>query len=93
MFFNSLHFVGFFSLVAVAYFLLPYRRRWMLLLGASYYFYMCWKVEYIALILASTGIAWGTGIAMGNTADRVRRLRLLWISIASNLALLFTFHN
>jgi len=91
MFFNSLHFVGFFSLVALVYFLLPHRRRWMLLLGASYYFYMCWKVEYIALILASTGIAWGTGIAMGATTDRVRRLRLLWLSIASNLGLLFTF--
>ena len=91
MFFNSLHFVAFFALVATAYFLLPHRRRWLLLLGASYYFYMCWKVEYIVLILASTTIAWGTGLAMGATTDRVARLRYLWLSILANLGLLFTF--
>ncbi len=91
MFFNSLHFIGFFALVAVAYFLLPHRRRWRLLLGASYYFYMCWKIEYIVLILISTAIAWGTGLAMGASDDPAHRKRLLWLSILSNLGILFVF--
>ena len=35
MLFNSLDFVFFFPAVVAIYFALPYRYRWMLLLGAS----------------------------------------------------------
>ena len=37
-----------------AFFATPHRHRWMLLLAASYYFYMCWKAEYVVLIVAAT---------------------------------------
>ena len=45
MLFNSFEFMIFFPLVVIGYFLLPPRFRWAFLLGASYYFYMCWKAE------------------------------------------------
>lgn len=42
--------------VLVLYWALPHRFRKYLLLAASYYFYMCWKPEFIVLILFSTAV-------------------------------------
>ena len=51
MLFNSLPFLIFFPCVFVLYYALPFRLRKYMLLIASYYFYMCWKPEFIVLIL------------------------------------------
>ena len=91
MLFNSLHFLVFFPLVVLVYFLIPQRFRWIFLLLASYYFYMCWKAEYLILILASTLIDYYAGIQMGKTIIRKRRRKYLLLSLASNLGLLFAF--
>lgn len=58
MLFNSLSFALFFLLVTGFHFTLPHRFQWILMLAASYYFYMCWSVGYILLILTSTLITW-----------------------------------
>lgn len=56
MLFNSLKFMVFLPAVLVLYWALPHRFRKYLLLAASYYFYMCWKPEFIVLILFSTAV-------------------------------------
>lgn len=89
--FNSIQFIFFFPVVATLYFALSYRFRWMLLLGASYYFYMCWKAEYLLLIIISTLITYATGIWIGNTTSRARRKFFLLLSLISNLGILFVF--
>jgi len=91
MLFNSLEFLVFFPIVVVAYFSLPHRFRWIFLLGASYYFYMCWKAEYVVLILASTLIDYVAGIQMGKTPDKGRRKKYLILSLIANLGILFSF--
>ena len=91
MSFNSLHFVFFFPVVVALYFATPYRFRWGLLLGASYYFYMCWKPEYVILIMISTLIVYYAGIQMGKTDSKAKRRNYLILSLASNLAILFFF--
>ncbi|MBC8432935.1 MAG: MBOAT family protein [Desulfobacterales bacterium] len=91
MSFNSFQFLIFFPSVVGLYFLIPYRFRWILLLAASYYFYMCWKVEYIFLIIASTMIDYFTGIMMGREEDKRKRKKYLIISLSGNLGLLFAF--
>jgi alginate O-acetyltransferase complex protein AlgI len=63
----------------------------MLLLAASYYFYMCWKVEYIALIIASTLIDYFTGLQMERKTTKKEKRPYLLISLLSNLGLLFVF--
>jgi len=60
-------------------------------LGASYYFYLCWKVEYIFLILASTLIDYLCGLRMEKAATRRRKLPYLLLSLVTNLGLLFAF--
>lgn len=91
MYFNSIHFLIFFPIVVITYFSLPYRFRWAMLLGASYYFYMCWKMEYIFLIITSTLIDYYCGLQMGKTAIRAKRKKFLILSLLTNLGLLFSF--
>ncbi|HEO70014.1 MAG TPA: MBOAT family protein [Candidatus Hydrogenedentes bacterium] len=89
--FNSAQFLIFFALVVWAYFRLPYRLRWILLLAASYVFYMAWRVEYALLILASTLVDYIAGIRMARIKGRGGRTKYLLMSLAANLSLLFTF--
>ena len=56
MLFNSIEFAIFFPIVALLYFLNTslLRKNFVsqaLLLSASLYFYACWNVSYLALIL------------------------------------------
>jgi len=91
MLFNSPQFLIFFPLVVLLYFSLPYKYRWPLLLGASYYFYMCWKPEYLLLILLSTVIDYYSGLQMGKHEKKTRRRSFLVLSLLTNLGLLFSF--
>ena len=54
MLFNSLHFLIFFPVVVLLYYALSQKYRWLLLLGASYYFYMSWKPEYVVVLFIAT---------------------------------------
>lgn len=67
MLFNSLAFMLYFPIVIILYFLLPFRFRWIWLLGASYYFYMNWNPKYAILIALSTVITYLSGILIDNS--------------------------
>lgn len=92
MLFNSIQFLIFLPIVLGAYFVLPHRFRWMLLLVASYYFYMCWKAEYLLLILLTSAITFFTAFGIGKEeVSTKKRKGLLILSFVSNLLVLFTF--
>lgn len=91
MLFNSIQFVIFLPLVILLYFMMPHRFRWMLLLAASYVFYMSWKVEYVFLIFASTLIDYYMGILMERKPDRKSKTPFLVVSLCANLGILFFF--
>ena len=91
MLFNSVHFLIFFPIVITVYFLTPYRFRWVWLLGASYYFYMSWKPEYIILIIASTIVDYFVALQMGKISEKSKRKKYLIISLCFNLGILFAF--
>lgn len=63
MLFNSLNFIIFFVAVVVLYYLLP-KNSWrkVFLLGASYYFYACFNVAMLAVLLFETVLAYGFGL-------------------------------
>ena len=73
------------------YFLLPFRFRWIFILAASYYFYMCWNKNFILLILTSTAIDYFAGLKMSNLSTKKERKPYLYLSLASNLGILCTF--
>ena len=67
MLFNSLHFLIFFPIVALFYFIIPYKLRWIWLLFASYFFYMSWNALYGILLFAVSIITWIMGLLIGRT--------------------------
>ena len=76
MSFNSLHFLIFFALVLALYWVIPNRFRWILLLAASYYFYMSWNAVLVFLIAGTTLVSYGAAIAIEKT-KRVSIKKLL----------------
>ncbi|MEO1807520.1 MAG: MBOAT family O-acyltransferase [Bacteroidota bacterium] len=91
MLFNSLDFLIFFPVIVGLYFALSPKYRWVLLLGASYYFYMCWKAEYIILIVFSTLVDYFAAGQMARIQEKKKRRPFLYLSLLSNLGLLFFF--
>ena len=93
MLFNSLEFILFFPTVVILYFLTPFRFRWLVLLIASYTFYMFWRVDYALILIFSTLIDYGCGRMMGRIPDELQQKRKpwLWLSLLSNLGILFSF--
>ena len=91
MLFNSLHFLLFYPTVCFIYFAIPHRFRWIILLAASYYFYMCWKVEYIFLILITTLINYFAAIRMERVNHKEDKKKYLWLCMFTNMSLLFVF--
>ena len=67
---------------------MPLKHRWILLLAASYYFYMCWKVEYIGLIVLSTIVDYfrGNRNFLKTKAELARKV-LLSLSLFVNLGI------
>jgi alginate O-acetyltransferase complex protein AlgI len=95
MSFLSLEFALFFPAVCLLYFSSPFRFRWMVLLPASYLFYMAWNPWYILLILFSTIVDYLIALKLERTNHQLARRLLLSLSICTNLGLLFFFkyHN
>ncbi|MBB6610722.1 MBOAT family protein [Pontibacter sp. Tf4] len=97
MLFNSTEFFIFFPVVVTLYFLTPANRRWIILLLASYYFYMSWKPAYTIILLVSTLIDYLCGFAMSRYTDeeKHRRKPFLYLSLLSNLGILglFKYYN
>ena len=91
MLFNSIKFLIFFPIVVFLYFALSPKYRWVLFLAVSYYFYMCWCVEYIILIILSTLIDYKAGIGIEDAKDDRTRKHYLVLSLLINLGLLFFF--
>jgi alginate O-acetyltransferase complex protein AlgI len=91
MLFNTIEFWVFLPIVLAFYALTPQRLRWVVLLIASYVFYMWWNAAYALLLVFSTIVDFFVGRAMGRAADRGRRRQLLLVSLCTNLGVLFTF--
>lgn len=91
MLFNSLNYLWFFPSVVLLYYALSVKYRWLLLLFASYFFYMSWKVEYIFLILFSTIVDYGLAIQIHKTKTKSTKKVYLIASLFTNLGLLAAF--
>ena len=64
MLFNSFPFAYFFLILLPLYWLLPHRGQNLLLLAASYFFYGCWDPRFLSLLVASTVVDYGCGLAV-----------------------------
>ncbi len=70
MLFNTIEFLYFLPIVVILYYLIPYKYRWIMLLAASYYFYMCWRADYIILIAISTLVDYFCALRMERHTEK-----------------------
>ena len=94
MLFNSIAFLLFFPIVCVLYFCIPaslIKARNILLLVASYYFYMNWEPEYALLLLTSTVVTYLAAFGIGYFKEKQLKKICLISSLVLNLAILFLF--
>jgi len=90
MLFNSFQYWIFFLIVVVLFYSMPFRVGKVLLLCASYVFYMWWDPRFIVLILTSTIVDYFLGIWLEITSGPRKKL-LLAISLVVNLGILGFF--
>lgn len=91
MIFNSIHYLIFLLASVILFYLINYRYRWILLLSASYYFYMCWKPEFIFLIVLVTFINYRVALLMSRQKEKKYKRKYLFLSLISGLGMLFFF--
>ena len=90
MLFNTLQYWIFFFIVAALFYSMPFRFGKIVLLLASYVFYMWWDPRFIVLILTSTVVDYCLGIWLEVASGRRKKL-LLAGSLIVNLGLLGFF--
>jgi alginate O-acetyltransferase complex protein AlgI len=91
MLFNSFQFLFFFVVVWLLVLVTRGTPRKIILLAASYYFYMCWSTRYICVIWAITVIDYVAGLQIEKAEQQGRRRLYLGISLFCNISLLFIF--
>lgn len=91
MLFNSIEFLIFLPVVWLLYFVTPMRKKWILLLLASYVFYMTWNVAYALLLITSTSVAYVSALAIQHRATFRKSTLPLVLGIVINVGILLYF--
>lgn len=91
MLFNSFAFAIFLPIVFILYWCLPQKCRWMLLLVASYYFYMSWNVKYVVLILFTTVVSYLGALLIEKEQSESKKKVYLSATAVICLGVLFVF--
>lgn len=91
MLFNSISFAIFLPIVFTLYWAMPHKFRWGILLVASYYFYMCWNLKYVVLILSTTLVSYVAAIVIEKEREHVSPKLIVLGSTVFCLGILFFF--
>ncbi|MDE7318276.1 MAG: MBOAT family protein [Lachnospiraceae bacterium] len=94
MLFNSFHFLLFFPMVVLIFFLVPQKAKNVWLLAASCYFYMSWNAKYMLLLFFSTAVTYASGLLLAYFSainNRKWKKFIVGISFFLNLSVLFWF--
>lgn len=91
MLFNSFAFAVFLPIVFWIYWKIPHKCRWILLLAASYYFYMSWNIKYVLLIFLTTFVSYLCAIWMEKTNSNRMKKGILILALLVCLGVLFVF--
>src|SRR5260370_40938191 len=95
MLFNPQEFFAFLAVVLIVFYVSPVPVRRIILLAASYFFYMCWIPKFILLLIALPAIDYTAARWIsGAGSPRSRKIALI-VSLAANLGLLgfFKYYN
>ena len=93
MLFNSLSYAIFLPLVFIIYWLLPNKYRWILLLIASYYFYMSWNAKYVFLIFITTFTSYLCAILIEKNREHKKLILTLTLLVCLGILFVFKYFN
>ena len=91
MAFNSIQFIIFLPIVVLLYYVIPKKVRYIWLLLASYFFYMCWNAKYAVLILTSTLITYFCALGVEKFEEVSKKKLFVVLGLVSNLGIFFFF--
>ncbi len=91
MLFNSYAYAIFLPIVFALYWLIADKYRWILLLIASYYFYMSWNPKYVVLILGTTFVSYEAARLIENTESKKKKKQYLVATAVVCMGVLFLF--
>lgn len=99
MVFNSVEFLIFYPIVLLLYFSLPKKAKWIMLLGASYFFYLSWKgdhtfldtVKLLMLIVFTTIVSYVSGIIISRTESKSTKKICLTVTLLVCFGILFFY--
>src|SRR5437763_13722091 len=91
MLFHTTQFFLFLAVVLGLFYAAPRPWRRVILLAASYYFYMSWNAKYLVLLLVLTAIDYTAAIWMTRLQAGSPRQALLILGLGANLGFLGFF--
>lgn len=91
MLFNSWQFAIFLPIVFSLYWITPSKYRWIVILSSSYFFYGCWNVKYLSLIILVTLVSYLGGIGIEKAVDEKHKKLIIWAVCIVSFGLLFVF--
>ena len=91
MLFNSLSFLIFFPICIALYYLFPKKIRVYLLLLLSLYFYMCWNVKYVLLLLTSIIVTYAAALILEKQTESINKKLTVASALILNFGILFVF--
>ncbi|WP_198298442.1 MBOAT family O-acyltransferase [Bordetella genomosp. 8] len=90
MLFNSFEFFAFFAVFLAVFFAVPAKRQPLVLLVASYLFYMGWRPSFAILLAFTTVVDYTTALAMERSRTQAARRLAMIAALGINLGILGT---
>ena len=91
MLFNSLNFIIFFPIVLFIYWCIPDRLRRIWLLAASWFFYACFDIRCLFILIGITIITYTGGRVLGRIKDHRKVITICLISVCIGLLGIFKY--
>ncbi len=81
MSFNSIHFILFYITVFLLYHICPYRIRYLILLGASLFFYSQWNTKYTVILIYAIIVSYISAIVCNGVRSATGKRATLCIGV------------
>ena len=88
MAFNSVFYLIFFPVVVMLYFGVKDKFRWIILLAASYAFYMYFNIGYVIYLLVTTFISYSSALLMHKSKLKMQRRFYLVVALSCIIGVL-----
>ena len=91
MLFSTAAFAVFMTIVFLAYWLMPHRYRWIGILAANAWFYICYDIKYLAVLLVTMLASYWCAILIEKQDEDKKKRTIMATGVVVTLSLLLVF--